>query len=219
MGALEEVDARISAGEVPARLALGAPGEPLLQTAIAHLIRHWAASPPVRRHRRYLLEGPLVAVRGFDQLKEVLGGPGQGIETGWSLRDVSRGGFAAYVPLTAGKDVRVGELVAVRGEGSAWQLAVIRRSWAQPDRGVLLGLETLSRSPMRASVDDGRIRTEVLLCDPPMRGEAVRLAATTGALPVGSPLFLTNGAGILKLKPLDASMAGEGFELRVFQVL
>lgn len=219
IGALEEIAARISVGDVPARLASGEPGEASLSSAIAHLVRHWSASHPVRRHRRYLLDGPLTAVRGFEHMKGMLGGGGNGAECVWSMRDVSRGGFAAYVAPGAGSDIRIGELVAVRGGGSAWQLALVRRSWAEADRGLLVGLETISRRPMRASVDDGRVRTEVLLCDPPMRGEALRLAASKGAIRPGAPLFLTNGGGVLKLKPLDASISGEGFELRVYQVL
>lgn len=219
IGSLEELAARIPLGDVPVRLASGEPGEASLLGAIGHLLRHWSISPPVRRHRRYLLDGPLTAVRGFEQMKGVLGGRGNGAECTWTLRDVSRGGFAAYVAPEAGGDVRIGELVAVRGGGSAWQLALVRRSWSEAEHGLLVGLETISRRPMRASVDDGRVRSEVLLCDPPLRGEALRLAAGKGAIRSDAPLFLTNGGGILKLKPLGAAMSGEEFELRVYQVL
>lgn len=220
VGSLIEVEARIPAGDVPARLSCGEPAEMSLRSAISHLVRHWSAAPPVRRHRRHLLEGKLTAVRGLAQLKAVLSGQSGAKEMVWSLRDVSRGGLGAYAPPGAAGDVRVGDLVAFRAvTGAGWQIALVRRSWAGTPNERIVGLETISQRPMRATVDDGRIRTEVVLCDPVLRGEAVRLASERGAIAPDVPLFLTDVGGIQKLKPLEATMTGEGFELRVYQVL
>lgn len=217
---LVEVESRIPSGAMPARLASGERDEASLQSAIAHLVRHWSASLPVRRHRRHLLDGTLSAVRGLAQLKAALSGQGSVRETVWSLRDVSRGGLAAYAPAGDSDAPRVGELVVFRAvTGAGWQLGLVRRSWAEKPDEVLVGLEMLSQKPMRATVDDGRVRTDVVLCDPVMRGEAVRLAAERGAIAPDAPLFLTNAGGVQKLKPIDSTAMGEGFELRVYQVL
>lgn len=83
-----------------------------------------------------------------------------------------------------------------------------------------MGLEVLSRKPVLAHVDDGRRPAAVLLCDPLLRGEAVRIVAPLRALDAPSvPLFVTGNGSVQKLKPLDASYTGDGFELRVYQVL
>lgn len=190
----------------------------LHRQALDHLLRHWSTTPPVRRHRRHLIEGALAAVAGIDELRRVFGG-GHGVRREeWRLRDLSRGGLGA---IAANGGVSVGQLVGIHPvDGQGWQLALVRRAWA-PEEGVThVGLEVLSRKPILARVDDGRRPAEVLLCDPLLRGEAVRVIAplrTLGAPTV--PLFVTGNGGVQKLKPLDASYTGDGFELRVYQVL
>lgn len=220
LDALQEVAREVQDGNVPAGLALGKPGEPSLNAALAHLRCHWSDTPPVRRYRRHLLGGMLSAVRGIDDLKRLFSGQVVMPQAEWSLRDVSRGGLGAYAPTHADASVRVGELVGVRPhDGRSWQLAVVRRTWVEAGHYPLVGLETLSQNPSLANVDDGRTRACVLLCDPLLRGEAVRIATPPNVLSPGVPLFVTSNGSIQKLKPLESSMTGDGFELRVYQVL
>jgi len=218
--ALQEVAEQLAAGKPPQGLALGEECGEWLKAGLAHLLRHWSDMPPVRRYRRHLLGGTLSAVRGIKDLQRLFSGQTVMRQAEWSLRDVSRGGLGAYAATLSDASVRVGELVGIRPiEGAAWQLAVVRRTWANPGQYPFVGLETLTQNPVLASVDDGRTSADVVLCDPLMRGEAVRIAAPANVLNPGVPLFVTNNGSIQKLKPLESSMAGDGFELRVYQVL
>lgn len=218
--ALREVAEQLAAGKVPQGLALGEEGEEFLKAGLTHLLRHWSDIPPVRRYRRHLLGGTLSAVRGITDLQRVFSGQINVQQAEWSLRDVSRGGLGAYAPTFFDISVRVGELVGIRPvEGGTWQLAVVRRTWSNPGHCPFVGLETLTQNPVLASVDDGRAAADVVLCDPLLRGEAVRIAAPANVLHPGVPLFVTSNGSIQKLKPLESSMAGDGFELRVYQVL
>lgn len=186
--------------------------------ALDHLLRHWSPNFPVRRHRRHLIEGVLAAVAGIDELRKVFGGDHGVRREEWRLRDVSRGGVGA---IAANGSASAGQLVGIHPvDGQGWQLALVRRSWAQDEGSTRVGLEILSRKPMLAHVDDGRRPADVLLCDPLRRGEAVRVIAPPRAFGAPDlPLFVTGNGGVQKLKPLDACYTGEGFELRVYQVL
>lgn len=220
VGALKELLENLTAGKAPLALAVGLEGETVLRTVLEHLIRHWSEMPPVRRFRRHPLGGILSAVRGIDELQELLSGRGPVAEAEWSLKNVSRGGLGAYVCGESEPSVRVGQLVGVRADGGgAWHLAIVRRTWTEAGEHPFVGLETLSQRPVLASVDNGRAAIEVFFCDPVLKGEALRVAAPSNQLSPDLPLFVTNGGRVQKLKPLQGSVAGEGFDLRLYQVL
>lgn len=220
VGALKELVENLAAGKAPLALAAGEEGEKVLRTVLEHLIRHWSETPPVRRFRRHLLGGKLSAVRGIDQLQRLFSGRSSVAEVEWSLKDVSRGGLGAYVCSESEPSVRVGQLVGVRANGgAAWHLAIVRRTWTGAREYPFVGLETLSQRPVLARVDDGRASADVFLCDPVLKGEALRIAAASNQLSPDLPLFVTNGGRVQKLKPLQGLVAGEGFDLRVYQVL
>lgn len=186
--------------------------------ALDHLLRQWSAAPPVRRHRRYQMTGTLAAVAGIDELRMVFRGE-QGVRREeWQLRDLSRGGLGA---VAANGAVCAGQLVGIHPvDGQGWQLALVRRAWTHEEGATHLGLEVLSRKPVLAHVDDGCRPAEVLLCDPLRRGEAVRIVMPLRALVAPTvPLFVTGNGSVQKLRPLDASYTGDGFELRAYQVL
>ncbi|AYH42525.1 hypothetical protein [Azoarcus sp. DN11] len=186
--------------------------------AVEHLLRHWSDIPPIRRHRRHLLDGKLTAVAGIEALKRVFAGELPERREEWQLRDASRSGIGV---ITANRSIRIGQLIGVHlVDGKGWQLGLVRRTWAQGGDTNVVGLELLSSKPVVARVDDGRCPAEVLLCDPLLRGEAVRVVVPSRTLGAPSvPLFVTRNGSVQKLKPLDASYVGEGFELRVYQVL
>ena len=68
-------------------------------------------------------------------------------------------------------------------------------------------------------VDDGRNRLDVVVCDPLLHGEAVRLIVPRLALRSKVPIFLNWQGGLVKLKPLDMGFLGQDYEIRVYQVL
>jgi hypothetical protein len=218
--ALQEISEQFEAGVLPPRLGLGEFNGEAIWGGLQHLLRYWSVTPPVRRYRRHWIEGPLAAVRGMEDLQRLYSGTQVSAQYEWSLRNASRGGVGVAALGAPEERVEVGELVGIRStEGGVWQLAVVRRLWQDDNHLAMIGLETLSQKPEFASVDDGRTRTEVFLCDAIHRGEAVRVAAPVHALAPGAPLFVTSNGAIQKLKPLDSAMLGSGFELRLYQVL
>ncbi len=220
VGALHELAVQLQQGVAPARLDLRALDHDTLVTALHHLLRNWSDTPPVRRYRRHVLGGKLTAVRGIEDLRQLFTGESVSHLAEWEFRDASRGGIGATLRTGMAAPLAVGELVGILPhDGDTWQLGVVRRAWQEGDAVTRVGLEALSLRPVLASADDGLVRTDVLLCDPLLRGEAVRIAAPANTLRPGVPVFLTANGSIQKLKPLDAALAGEGFELRVYQVL
>ncbi|THF63555.1 hypothetical protein E6C76_13225 [Pseudothauera nasutitermitis] len=218
---LNGLSGQLAQGSVPAELAgNGRHGEAGLALALQTLLRHWSSMPPLRRYRRHLLDGRLEAVRGFDELKTLLqGGACTSASGEWQMYDVSRGGIGALVPRAGDDAVQMGDLVGLRSaDGDAWHLGIVRRKRATGE-GRLVGVETVSQRPEIISADDGRAAAEVLLCDPLLKGEAVRVLVSPDALMSGVPLFVSANGGLHKLKPLDAAASGRDFELRVYQVL
>lgn len=200
--------------------ALAAFRGEVVAAAIAHLRRHWSGSPPIRRYRRHLVQGRLEAVRGFEQFWLTVSSGGGGHIASWVLRDISRGGVGAHALFAAAANVKVGDLVGVRAEeGLSWHMGVVRRIRGVDADTAMIGIETLSQRPLPIRVDDGRVPTQVLACDPIQRGEAVRLVAPLRTLRPGVPLFVTANGTVQKLAPLDAAMSGCEFELRAYQVL
>lgn len=218
--ALEELAARSNEDAVLQQFAVRVGGRDVLRFALRVLQQHWGETAPTRRFRRHLLDGPLRAVRGIDELLRTFAGDEKPRWSEWTFRDASRGGLGVYAPLRTDGPVRVGELVGLRSpEGRGVQLAVVRRAWVENDVRAIVGLETLSQQPVLVSADDGSKRIRILLCDPMQRGETIRIVTPARALRADVPLFVTMGGSVQKLKSLDIGLSGEGFELRVCQVL
>ncbi|MCC4116910.1 hypothetical protein LLG90_16265 [Aromatoleum toluclasticum] len=213
-----EARARATADPVFPATSADVEASSLYLRALDHLLQHWSATPPVRRHRRHTITGTLAAVAGIDELRRVFAGEHDVRREEWKLRDLSRGGLGA---VAANGAVSVGQLVGIHSvDGQGWQLALVRRAWTVGEGATHVGLEVLSRKPALVHVDDGRRPAEVLLCDPLLRGEAVRIIVPLRVLGTPTvPLFVTGSGSVQKLKPLDASYSGDGFELRVYQVL
>jgi hypothetical protein len=211
---------QLAQGVVPAGMGWGGRADNLhLGEAAQHLLRQWSGSPPVRRHHRHALNGPLSAVRGFPALRALFRGEEVGAVREWRMCDASRGGVGAALPETASDNIHLGDLVGLRAdEGESWHLGIVRRKRYEED-APRVGVETLAARPELISVDDGRTSAEVFLCDPLTKGEAVRVVVPPSQLRPGRPLFLSVAGLVRKLKPLDAYLGGRGFELRVYQVV
>lgn len=215
---LAELHGQLLRGGVPPALAGSDPG--LLCDAAAHLRRLWSHRPPVRRFRRHLVNEELLVVRGYEAVRCLFVAAGEVDNRGWQITDLSRGGVGALVIRGAPDSTpESGDLLAFRPkDGSSWHLGVVRR--VRFAKGIAeVGIETLSVRPALIRVDDGRVPVDMFFCDPVLRGEAVRIIAPQGTIRENVPLFITADGKVSKLKPLDGSMVGKGFELRVYQVL
>ncbi len=215
---LAELHGQLIRGVLPPVLAGHDPR--LLRDAALHLRRHWSARPPVRRFKRHIVDGQLLVVRGYVNVKGLFEARGEVANRAWLITDLSRGGVGALIYREETQPVpEAGELLAFRPkDGVSWHLGVVRRvRFAKGDAEV--GIETLSVRPELVRVDDGRVPVELFFCDPVQRGEAVRVIAPVGVLREGAPLFVNAEGRVSKLKQLEGSMAGQGFELRAYQVL
>lgn len=198
--------------------------DPLFRRSVVeHLGRQWSLAPPVRRFRRHLLEAALVATTGFGATRQVVHGEAVGHEPApmihWRLANASRGGVGVVVPGSEQQGVAVGDVVAFRADGSVnWQVGIVRRKRFE-DAGVCVGIETLSQKAQCSEADDGEHADQVVICDPIMKGEAVRLVLPRGTLDGSRTLFVSMDGRLQKLRPLDASLEGKDYVLRVYQVV
>jgi len=217
---LTELAEQLRQGVLPPGLDDGSFAPLTWLAAVVHLQRHWSPSPPLRRFRRHSVAAHLLVVSGFDAVVRVFDTDAPDIEPEvWVIKDLSRGGVGAAIDEPSVRAPELGSFLAVRPQdGDSWHLGIVRRV-RRGEGETEIGVETISQRPIFASADDGRAPVRVFLCDPLLRGEAVRVIATAGALQADSPLFITSEGAIQKLKPLDISMSGEGFDLRVYQVL
>lgn len=217
-GALQELAEQSGRGLVPMGLECAGRGQ--LTAALHHLLSHWSEAPRMRSYRRHVLGGRLTAVRGIDDLRQLFAGESVSCLAEWEFRDVSRGGIGVALPPQSAAAVAVGELVGVLPhDGDVWQFGIVKRAWTEADASMVLGLEALAHKPVLVSADDGLVRADVFLCDPLLRGEAVRVAAPASVLRPDVPLSVAADGAVQQLKPLDGVMSGEGFELRVYQVV
>ena len=215
---LAETHGQLLRGDVPSGLTGWEPGT--LRDAAAHLRRLWSHRPPVRRFRRHGADGKLLVVKGYGDIKALFQAK-SGLEfRGWRIADLSRGGVGALLmPKDGGPVPDHGALLAFRPhDGVNWHLGLVRRVRLAKECAEV-GIETLSIRPELVRVDDGRVPSEMLFCDPVLKGEAVRVVAGVGAFREGASLFVNVEGRLSKLKPLGGMLQGEDYELRVFQVV
>lgn len=215
---LAETHGQLLRGDVPNGLVGWEPGA--LRDAAAHLRRLWSHRPPVRRFRRHGADGKLLVVKGYGDIKALFQAK-SGLEfRGWRIADLSRGGVGALLmPKDGGPVPERGALLAFRPhDGMNWHLGLVRRVRLAKDSAEV-GIETLSIRPELVRVDDGRVPSDMLFCDPVLKGEAVRVVAPAGAFREGASLFVNADGRLSKLKPLGGMLQGVDFELRVFQVM
>lgn len=221
-GVFDELAGVIERGLVPAAIATGNRARERVLATLFHLRRLWSDSPPMRRHRRHELSAQLGAVRGFKDLSASLAGaaPFQSDRAEWALCNVSRGGVGLTVPAGQCETLRIGELIGLRMvDGRGWHAGVIRRIAQAAEDAAFVGVELIGREPTVVQADDGRVATEVLLCDPLRQGKTVRLAGPAEALPVNTVVYLNLEGRIVKLKPVALLVRGSEFVLRNYQLL
>lgn len=218
---LIEMESLAQSGVVPPAMGLDA-AETLsaFGSLLKHLIRHWSSEPPVRRHRRHPLPGPLQAVEGLDRALDCLSGTPGAVHTVWDQRDASLQGIGASVSLKEkAARVRIRSLVAVRApDGDRWLVGIVRRLHRVSEDRLDVGIELQSWHPMPARADDGANELRVLLLDPLQRGSMIRVAVPLEGLRAGAPLYLIGQSKALKLLPGASLERGIDHEIRTYQV-
>lgn len=222
----QQIADMLAQDQVPPALESGASALLRVRAGLEHCRTIWSETPPARRFRRHPIHGGLKVVCGLEGLAELLdhadpvqeASPRPVIE--WQLQDISKKGLACIAPEQAARDLQVGSVVGLRPtDGSGWQIGVVRRLQRNHDDTVVAGVETLSHKPYVVQVDDGRQRLGVVVCDPLLHGEAVRLIVQRLALRSNVPIFLNWQGELIKLKPLNMGFLGQDYEIRVYQVL
>jgi len=218
--ALQHLQSLVREGNPPPTLALNSDEDydrlgPLLE----HLIRHWSAEPPVRRHRRHKLRAQLQVVEGLEFVTDHLSGLVGLPVSNWEQIDVSLNGVGASAPLTEKRPLRIGSLVGMLSEdGNRWLVGMVRRMRREAQERALVGVEILSWHPLSARADDGARELRVLLLDPLTRGGNIRVAIPEGPMRRAAPLYLIGHNKAVKLIPQSLIERGADFEIRCYQL-
>lgn len=183
--------------------------------AIAHLNRQWGNRAPMRQYRRHPMRGEVSLSTGLGLVRSLISGEAQFRPApAWHLVDASRDGFCVTSRLFDGEVCRVGTLVgAYLGEWGTWTLAVVRRVQHGEREGTSVGLQILTSGPRPAALDDGSRRWLGVLCDPVVRGRALRVVCEPGFTGLGGRLFVRQGPRTVKVEVEHLVVRGPGFEV------
>ena len=224
LDALNELRKNIeSRGSLPADINFGAQYAPkrVLQV-IGHLAECWAPMPPMRSHERRRVKSRMNVVGRFDPVSLHLFGRGDAnseqVES-WVVEDVSQGGFGAQIS-TIGKDwLTVGTLLAMQPEGGTnWLLGVVRRFTRLSEGLASVGIETLSRSPAAMMADSQGLPTPVILLEPPVAEQPLRIAMSIPTWEEQRPLQVDADGALWRLTPQSVLEIGAGHVIGIFHV-
>lgn len=216
---LQELDLALKRGELPRELDLMPAGRDLIGAALEHLMIHWSVTPPLRRNRRHPVDGALHAVQGYERICALLEHKELSDPLHLLFVDVSRGGVGVLMESGVAPAIGIGALVAIRPlEGGVWHLEMVQRVWQESGMRMLLGLMTLSIAPKVVDVTNGAQTRSVLICDPLLRGEAVRIVAPRLGSELGDTLYVTQGDVRHELRRLASRIGGADFDLLAYQV-
>ena len=216
----DEID---GTGELPADVNFGGqyPVRVILPV-LDHLTTCWAPKPPTRSHARRRIKSRISVIGGFKAMHHRLqsgNDSGDGVES-WVVDDISMGGMGAQIS-TVGRDwARIGAFLAMQPEGgSNWLVGVIRRFTRESDAVAAVGIETLSKAP-RAAVGDSRgLQTEVILLDPLVAGDSVRVLLADMAWEDDIPLQLNLDGQWYQLLPQGLLESGADCAVGRYKVI
>lgn len=181
-------------GALPTEINFGGQYSPgVVLAVIDHLAACWSPKPPMRHHERRQTKARMTVVGRLDAIcLHLLGQAGEGDRAeSWVVEDVSQGGIGAQVPLI-GKDwLGIGSLVGMQpAGGSNWLVGIVRRFGRESETAGLVGVETLSKTPVGMIADSRGLPTVVVMLDPLQEGADVRLALSVAAWEEQIPLAL-----------------------------
>lgn len=190
-------------------------GVPSVSGAIRHLSRQWGPVPPMRQYRRHPVRGALALATGLGFIRSQISGEAQmRPAAAWALRDASRNGFGVISGAFDPDVCRVGALVGAHvGETGRWVLALVRRVRSDIEGGAAVGMQTISSEPYPALLDDGARSWSGILCDPVVRGRAVRIVCEPGAMRSPRPVFAKVAGRTVKLQPGTVLVSGPGYQI------
>lgn len=219
---LDELASVVARGLAPAALTdRSVPRETVLGCAY-HLRRLWSGPRRTRRCRRHPLTGKLRALMGIKRLQSQLGEKAEDAVDvwQWNMLDVSRNGMGILVPAADCNQISVGDILGVQAEdGESWHVGIVRRIVRVESGEGIVGIETVAKSVTTASVDNGQVLSDVLVCDPIRRGGSVRIAHSPEEPASGDLVFLSQSGRVCKLRRLSTLVRGSGYELSSYHVL
>lgn len=201
----------ILSGTMPAGLDLGPTTEVnVLARALKHLMMNWATQMPARAYERRKTAMTLNIVHGYKGVQgAVAPGSAEGLDFSmalahdtWVAEDASVGGYGVIVPAGKGEWLRVGVLVAVRGEtDQSWQLGIVRRVKADQYTQHHIGIQLISKAPgpvflrTMSGVAQGRTRQfAILLSERPSPNGSLHIVARRDLFSGREPVEAQYGA-------------------------
>ncbi|HTZ00506.1 MAG TPA: hypothetical protein VMB75_11750 [Rhodocyclaceae bacterium] len=213
----------VQAGEVPADVNFGGQYAPrIILPVVDHLATCWAPKPPMRNHDRRRIKSRIGVIGGLKAMHQKLLRDDRDGEAGesWLVDDISMGGMGAQISAHGSDWARIGAFLAMQPEGgSNWLVGVIRRFTRESDAVAAVGIETLSKAP-RAAVGDSRgLQTEVILLDPLVAGDSVRVLLADMAWEDDIPLQLNLDGQWYQLSPQGLLESGADCAVGRYKVI
>lgn len=150
-----------TSGRVPPGVGGPVGDSVMVARVLKHLGFNWAKEMPARAHERRRTALRLHVVHGYQNvLGAIEPGIGDGLDfsdtlsyDSWVAEDVSAGGYGVIVPAGKGEWLRVGVIVALRGEmDAAWNMGIIRRVKGDEHRQHRIGIQLISKAPVSVHV-------------------------------------------------------------------
>jgi hypothetical protein len=232
----------LSEGVLPSDVNLGADFDPKLTADVwRHLLQYWALKPPERGSDRRPSNVRLTIAEGFANLicsiepamersldfsPESLGTDSES----WVAENASDGGYGAVVPGSKSDWVKVGSLLAVKGEGDKyWSVGVIRRLLRDGEFNRHVGIELITRaavpvrlSPFGAIAADNAVRDNdpgVLLTRQPDADRQIRVLLRAAAFTPAQQLELRVRGQVYQIAPSKLIESSTEYDLGQFTVL
>lgn len=218
LAAAREIRARILASQMPpAEVNLGGQyAVPVLLAVLDHLTMCWSPQPPTRNFTRHRVKSRIGACAGFAALHDLLAMVNLdriSIES-WLVEDISQGGLSVRLPLTRNEWVKIGALVGMQPAGDThWLVGVIRRFSRESETEGLVGIETLTKSPVAATATDGVLQTRLILPDPLQDDTSARILLEPGSWEAGAPMQLFIDGHPWRLHPDEELESGDDWLL------
>ena len=167
-----------STGQLPPGVGGPVADSVMVTRVLKHLGFNWAKEMPARAHERRRTALRLHVVHGYQNvLGAIEPSIGEGLDfsdtlshDSWVAEDVSAGGYGVIVPAGKGEWLRVGVILALRGEMDAtWSMGIIRRVKGDEHRQHRIGIQLISKSPVSvhlrsiSGLEQGRKRQHAIL--------------------------------------------------------
>jgi len=148
----------VETGGIPKDLNLGGTYEKdIIVATLKHLELYWSDTPPERSSERRKTAARITVVPGFGEILGMLDpdnsdaldfsqDQNQSAES-WIVENVSDGGYGAIIPAVKSDWIKVGTLIGVQSEGSAyWGVGMIRRISRDDHQQRRIGVQILSKT-------------------------------------------------------------------------